>query len=87
MKLVAEHFHVTLPSDGSRLCHPQDTAANFRKYLGATNQLRAKEWEVGSVEISYLIGLPQAEDGRLPVTVFILPDATHAFPRANLWRA
>jgi hypothetical protein len=78
-----EHFYVTLPSDSSRRYYPQNTIAKYRTKLAAPIQLSQHEWEVGLGDVSYPIGLSQAQDALLSISVLILEDATIHFPVQN----
>ena len=46
------HFHVTLPSDASLDCFPQNTVAHFTTKLSQTIRLEG-DYEVGLAEIIY----------------------------------
>lgn len=45
------HFHLTLPSNASMRCYPNNTAAQFTTKLPSTVELDG-DWEVGLTEIS-----------------------------------
>ena len=47
-----EHFHITLPSDGSKDIFPSDSAANFKTKLATPISL-VGDWDVALYEIHY----------------------------------
>jgi len=46
------HFYLTLPSNSSIKCEPDNTVAKFTKELSTSIELRG-DWEVALTEITY----------------------------------
>ena len=69
---MESEFYVTLPSNSSMQCFPDNKTTNFITKLSRTLQLDG-EWEVGLAEIDYLHTWYNIREGKSSVEIYI-PD-------------